>query len=338
MSISRFQKATSTNIVYTGPNEALGPTAITNASNFNKFAKNDGGNVVWIALPLPDVNATTADQDQYAVVFDFASKSFVLRRIPIPYNLLIDTNVRYAFIPDSTSTTFTTGSLSQVRNLGITGSTYNINNIQMGNNTVLDTGSKGLKFNGVTLMSLTGAFPSTANNAFVFAIKEAWAGSTDPSTLMRSMAPGATNTNADVNLQFYYNGTNATANITVLNNGFSNTSIPQSGNNLYIISLLCNSGVTYFYVNGVLRAQATRQTFYNDNLEQMLFFNGETNSAFYNLFRWKGTAFAWMALENATLQSVQRAEGWIKWSSSVNGQPWILDASHPYALQAPSSN
>lgn len=338
MSFQRFQKATSANIVYTGPNQALGPDSITNASNYNKFAKNVGGNVNWVTLPLPDVTTTPSTQDQYAVVFDFASQSFVLRRIPIPYNLLTDANVRYAFIPNATSTTFTTGSLSLIQNVGVTGSTYNISNIQMGNNTVLDTGNQGLKFNGVTLMSLTGAFPSTANNAFVFAVKEAWAGSTNPSTLMRSMAPSATNTNSDVNLQYYYNGTNATANITVMNNGFNNSSIPQSGNNLYIISLLCNSGVTYLYVNGVLRAQTTRQTFYNNNLEQMLFFNGETNSAFYNSMRWVGTAFAWMALENATLQSVQRAEGWIKWSSSVNGQPWILDASHPYALQGPTTN
>ena len=55
MSFQRFQKATSANIVYTGPNQALGPDSITNASNYNKFAKNVGGNVNWVTLPLPDV-------------------------------------------------------------------------------------------------------------------------------------------------------------------------------------------------------------------------------------------------------------------------------------------
>ena len=77
MSFQRFQKATSANIVYTEPNQALGPDSITNASNYNKFAKNVGGNVNWVALPLPDVTTTPSTQDQYAVVFDFASQSFV---------------------------------------------------------------------------------------------------------------------------------------------------------------------------------------------------------------------------------------------------------------------
>lgn len=338
MSFQRFQKATSMNIVYTGPNQALGPDSISNVTNYNKIAKNVNGNVNWVSLPFPDVTTTPSTQDQYAVVFDFASQSFVLRRIPIPYNLLTDTNVRYAFIPTTTSTTFTTGSLSQIQNVGVTGSTYNINSIQMGNNTVLDTGGKGLKFNGVTLMSLVGAFPSTLNCAFVFAVKENWAGSTQPSTLMRSMAPGATDTNNDLNLQFFYNSSAITGLVTVApSSNYQSTTIPQSGNNLYIVSLLCNSGVTYLYVNGILRAQANCQIL-NNSLEQMLFFNGSTNSAFYNSYRWIGTAFAWTALENANLASVQRAEGWIKWNSPVNGQPWILDASHPYASQAPFTN
>lgn len=327
---------TTANIIYTPQQEAISINSLNTITNQGKYLRNIAGTLTYVNLPVPDVATVPSTQNNYVLAFDYANQTFKLVYVPIPYNLLADTNVRYSFLPDSTNTTFTSGSLSLIQNTSTRGSLYNIANITMGNNVVLDTGSKGLKFNGVTLMSLVGAFPSTANCAFVFAVKEAWLGSTQPATLARSMAPGATDTNADLNLQFYYNGSNITTNLTVSNNGVSNSSIPQSGNNLYIVSILCNSGVTYLYVNGILRAQLSRQILFNNDLEQMLFFNGSTNSAFYNTFAWKGTAYAWLSLENATLLSMQKAEGWIKWSSSVNGQPWILDPSHPYATQAPS--
>lgn len=331
---------TSINLVYTGAQAAIAANVMSLPSNKNKFLKdNAAGNMEWDALPLPDVATIPQSQDGYTVTFDYASQSYILRYIKIAYNALQDGNVKYMYIPGPTTTVFASGALTRIKNSALSGNTKDLTEITLGNNALLGSGNQGLSLTnarGAVHIIARQSVPTTNNMSFTFAFQADYAGGGNR-TLMRSVVNGASDTSNNINLVYYLNGGGASSTLyfTISNLSTINVTSVQIPQNSYnIVSALCYSGSTFVYLNGVLIGQSSQQI-PASAVDGLMFLNGSTDSSFDNNMQADGTAYAWAACESATLLSMQKVEGWIKWSSPALNIPFTLDSSHPYYSQSP---
>lgn len=369
MSFQRFQRATSTNILFTGVNQAIGPDAISNTSNYNKFLKNNGGNASWVSLPLPDVTTVPSTQDQFAVVFDFASQSFILRKIPIPYNALIDSKVIWCYIPATSNTTFVSNALTQVSNLSLNATTYDIKSstvinpyynpssisaIYHGSNFILGSGNQGLNMansRGTCGLINTLGIAKTPNCSYTFAF-QAYIDATFPSNqsanfqVLRTCGPnGPDFSNIILSFNAQQQGPNPTSvipSVQFMNAGTQYNITPSaqtySNGGYYIFSVVCENGITYLYWNGKLMGSVSKQLYYNASSFACQLLNGSVGvPPFDQTQMFYGTCYAIVMCENSSVAQCQLIEGYIKWSSSVKNIPFTLDSSHPWNTQAPST-
>lgn len=343
---SRFQRATSSNIVYTGPNANIGPDAITTSSNFSKYLFNNAGTLQWNTLALPDPAIQTSDKDKFSLVYDFASKSFILRKAVILYDPLFDPYLKYYFTPNSTNTTWTGSTLTSVKNRSMQGTTYDIGTnsntlITNGGNFTLDN-NVGLKISptiGAGFFQCNNSFtPRTANHAFVFGVKVDFNLPTKPQgpyPFYRTVPAFNGTNNSTLQCLLNYNTTTNLASVSCDATPTQMNTTPESipSNSYQIYSFINLNGVLYSYRNGVLLQQVTSQQNYtHTNFVTLL----QGNIAGANSWNMYGTIYAIALMENITsIKDVQKIEGDIKWSST-SGLGWTLDASHPYAFSTPT--
>ena len=101
---SVFFIPTASNILWTAEKLALDDTELEDVDNQDKYLKNVGGNLTWIALPIPDISTLTSAEDGFSIVYDHATTSFVMRDNRPAWNPEFDTNLRFWFDLSNVST------------------------------------------------------------------------------------------------------------------------------------------------------------------------------------------------------------------------------------------
>jgi hypothetical protein len=299
----------------------------------------------WAALPLPDVNAQTSDKNNFVVVFDFPTLTYKLKKFTVPYYPDQDALIRYFFVPSSSTTTFTSGALTYIKNSAITGSTYDIGvnsttKILYGSNITLGAGSSGLNFlktRGAGWFQMQNGVPTTANHAFVFAFQPDQTNLTGPLTLHRTQPTYTTSSNNTIASQISPNSNPSFAGI--IWNGHTaqlNQTVSLTQNGCYILSFIVLNSIMYMYLNGTHLGQ--RNDYEDYGISDVLsFLNGSDTPGINESYNFYGTMYAVTLMENITsILDVQKFEGYVKWTSPMATLPWVLDGTHPYSHTAPS--
>lgn len=329
----RFRAPTSTNITFTGSNEAIGPNSIATIGNQNKFLKNVAGTCTWIALPLPDTASLTASDHNKQLVFDYPTMSFVLRNLLPLYDIKGDS--QRLFYYEFSASTFTAGT------------------------SILEAGSKA-SFNVSTLY---GTMTLTDSNRAIQITNNSGGG-----FLIPNGKPSGYTSNFSVTYMLNSNlsGQPMNSNIQLITgNGFINNYIYALSNNVnqsYVVfdndsgapstysspygptiqALLPQSAISivtyanidgrfYYYLNGV---KIVDTAFSNVLVSPAhVYFSGNPSSSGNQFI---GLAYAMCAMQDATVVKIQKVEGAMRWNSRYTGLTITLDATHPYYSTAPT--
>lgn len=150
---SVFYIPTGSNIVWAGQKTALDDAELDDVDNQDKYLKNVGGNLTWIALPIPDISTLTSAEDGFSIVYDHGTTSFVMRDQRPAWNPEFDTNLRFWFDLSNASTMTFNGPnsnldtlqpvLSSGGNFDLTGVNNSTTAIQ---HSTVEDGKKALEF------------------------------------------------------------------------------------------------------------------------------------------------------------------------------------------------
>ena len=151
---SVFFIPTASNILWSDKKLALDDTELEDVDNQDKYLKNVGGNLTWIALPIPDISTLTSAEDGFSIVYDHASTSFVMRDQRVPWDPTRDSQIRYWFDLSNESKMTFTGPSSGLDSLSATvtdGSNYNLTGVNSSPTPIqladVEGGKKALQFN-----------------------------------------------------------------------------------------------------------------------------------------------------------------------------------------------
>jgi hypothetical protein len=337
--ITRYAKPTSQNIVYTGSNTMLDPMQEAITANQNKFLKNISGNLSWASLPIPDVSTLTSAQDKFVLTFDYASQSYLLRYLAIPYQATTDAKCIYIFIPTNASTTFSGSTLTKISNLSSTGTSKDCTDIRRGANFTLSGGIGLLTSPSNPAYFVMPGYAPVNNWAIICAFKADFSqGSGFSKVISRTVTFGATDTNNGFLIQYAANSGLTTAGFAL---NYSGTTVISGNANMTngsynIVSIICLGGnTTYLYCNGAQVGSTYSGTAYSNTTDSICILDGPMNTSIDAGQCAFGTTYAYVHMENiASVADVQKVEGWLAWIAQTATLPFLANMNGSWAYKS----
>lgn len=333
---SIFYIPTSSNIPFVNAKEQLDDANIEDVANDGKFLKNVSGAVQWIALPIPDISTLTSAEDQFCIVYDHATTSFIMKDLRTVWTPLVDTQIKWWFdMGDASTMTFANpnSSLSQLRVAGGS-SVYNSTSVFGGTTTPLIlqpgiNGTQALRFTNTMNHGIQLPIGSlnTADGSFMmcwvmkFTVYEFInvIGTVNAGSLRLFIIP-TTSFGGAITLQFqgWDSGvdTNYTTNPTLFTE------------NIYSMYFDQPNSKVRFYVNGTQWGSDITVTGYTDDA---------TNAISIGSFSTSGDSFDGLFYQlafsnNATVENRQRYEGYFAHKYNLLS---LLPVDHPYKTAVP---
>lgn len=150
---SVFFIPTASNILWTAGKLALDDTELDDVNNQEKYLKNVGGNLTWVAFPIPDISTLTSAEDGYSIVYDHTTTSFIMRDLRPAWNPEFDTSVRFWFdLSNATTMSFngTNNTLSSLVPVLSSGGNFNLTGVNTSataiKHSLVEDGRKALEF------------------------------------------------------------------------------------------------------------------------------------------------------------------------------------------------